>query len=176
METWAWLTIQAPGSEFNDLFLMRVCYQLPVFALILSSYQWCTYSYVLLSIEGVEVDLPNSQERKTSDVYCHYRKTSRAHHTHTLRYHVCLVGVGALYYWKIVKLSEKKTAGLSLSCTVCYDVNIWGILSRGYNDWQKNSNWRHFEMLYPQVTSSIKLAPPRWWILDDLESWYFELQ
>lgn len=108
METWAWLTIQAPGSEFNDLFLMRVCYQLPVFALILSSYQWCTYSYVLLSIGGVEVVLPNSQERKTSDVYCHYRKTSRAHHTHTLRYHVCLVGVGALYYWKIVKLSEKK--------------------------------------------------------------------
>lgn len=83
METWAWLTIQAPGSEFNDLFLMRVCYQLPVFALILSSYQWCTYSYVLLSIGGVEVVLPNSQERKTSDVYCHYHKTSRAHHTHT---------------------------------------------------------------------------------------------
>lgn len=108
METWAWLTIKAPGSEFNDLFLMRVCYQLPVFALILSSYQWCTYSYVILSIGGVEVVLPNSQERKTSDVYCHYRKTSRAHHTHTLRYHVCLVGVGALYYWKIVKLSEKK--------------------------------------------------------------------
>ena len=60
-------------------------------------------------------------------------------HTHRDTMYVSLVLVHCTIE-KLLSCLKKKTAGLSLSCTVCYDVNIWGILSRGHNDWQKNSN------------------------------------